>query len=282
MEKQTYYLYSRMAGKILDAIKEGKQVVELSVDLNKTLHRFELKHHCIYFDLVNNLNIEELTYIKKKKNKIFKLKNGNLEPLEYRNDGYYKLVPTNYAPTIEISGIRMHRTKDFDPFNDARLKAGKVVKKGDRVLDTCSGLGYTAIWALKLGARQVVSVERNKYVIKLRKQNPWSHELSDPNMQLVHDDIFEYVRRLKSCSFDAIIHDPPRFSRAGELYGEEFYGQLLRVMTQKGKLFHYTGTPYSARRGNSFMENTAKRLKFAGFKKVFIHQDLLGIYAKKS
>lgn len=281
MKRQTYYLYSHIAGQILTAIKECKPSVNISVDLNKTLRQFELKNNRIFFDPVNHLNTEELEFIKKKENRIFKLENGNLDSLEYRNDGYYKLVPTDYAPTIEISGIRMHRTKNFNPFTDAKLKAEKVVKKEDQVLDTCGGLGYTAIWALQLGARQVVSVERNKYVIELRKQNPWSDKLYDPKIRLVHDDIFEFIKKLKSGTFNAVIHDPPRFSRAGGLYGETFYGQLLRIMTLKGKLFHYTGNPYSVRRGKSFIENTAKRLRSAGFKKISINQNLLGIYAEK-
>lgn len=281
MKRQTYYLYSLIASQILHALSEGKQFVKISVDLNRTFRQFELKKNRIVFDSVNELNTEKLEFIKKKKNKIFTLENGNLDTLDYRNDGYYKLVPTGYAPTIEISGIRMHRTKDFNPFTDAELKAREVVKKRDQVLDTCGGLGYTAIWALKLGAQLVISVERNKYVIDLRKQNPWSNELYDPKIRLVHDDIFEYVEKLKSGSFNAVIHDPPRFSRAGELYGEKFYGQLLRVMIKKGRLFHYTGNPYSVRRGKSFIENTAKRLRSAGFRKVFINQNLLGIRAEK-
>ena len=280
-QNQAYYLFSRVADEILDGIANGKKSVVISVDLNRTFRLFELTRERIVFDPVNELDIEDLRRIKKKENRVFKLQNGSLETLEYRNDGYYKLVPTEYAPTIELSGIRMHRSKDFDPFTDSELKVRQVVNKGDRVLDTCGGLGYTAIWAIRFGARQVVSVEQNKYVIKLRKQNPWSDELNAANIRLVHDDVFQYIKMLENGSFDSVIHDPPRFSRAGELYGEKFYGQLLRVMTGKGRLFHYTGNPYSARRGKSFIENTAKRLKSTGFTKVFIKEDLLGIRAEK-
>ena len=60
---------------------------------------------------------------------------------------------------------------------DAKQKVKEVVMKGNRVLDTCSGLGYTAIWALRTGAQEIVSVECNESVIKLRKENPWSNEL---------------------------------------------------------------------------------------------------------
>ena len=42
---------------------------------------------------------------------------------------------------------------------------------------------------------------------------------------------------------DAVLHDPPRFGIAGELYSQSFYDQLARVLRPRGRLFHYTGTP---------------------------------------
>lgn len=40
------------------------------------------------------------------------------------------------------------------------------------------------------------------------------------------------------------MHNPPRFSIAGELYGLDFYRALYRVLRRDGKLFHYTGEPW--------------------------------------
>ena len=61
-------------------------------------------------------------------------------------------------------------------------------------------------------------------------------------MTLVRGDVA--VDRLAAGSaFDAVLHDPPRFGIAGELYSQAFYDHLARVLKPRGVLFHYTGTP---------------------------------------
>ena len=66
-------------------------------------------------------------------------------------------------------------------------------------------------------------------------------------------------------SVDAILHDPPRFGTAGELYSQVFYDQLARVLRSKGKLFHYTGTPNKLTSGRDVPNEVVKRLQLAGF-----------------
>jgi spermidine synthase len=60
---------------------------------------------------------------------------------------------------------------------------------------------------------------------------------------LTQGDITEQITILPARSVDAILHDPPRFGIAGELYSQAFYDQLARVIRRGGRLFHYTGTP---------------------------------------
>ncbi|MCX8178583.1 MAG: hypothetical protein N3D75_02000 [Candidatus Aenigmarchaeota archaeon] len=62
---------------------------------------------------------------------------------------FYKLVETENWPTVVISGIRMHRTEKIDPKKDSFLKLKSLGKIKGRVLDTCCGLGYTAILSSK-------------------------------------------------------------------------------------------------------------------------------------
>ena len=64
---------------------------------------------------------------------------------------------------------------------------------------------------------------------------------------------------------DAILHDPPRFGIAGELYSQVFYDQLARVLKRDGKLFHYTGNPNKLTTGRDVPREVAKRLEKAGF-----------------
>jgi len=281
MNEVTYYLYSDTARRILTAIAEGRNCLEVSVDLNKSVRTVAIRGDQVEFDACSRLSKNQLRHISKKATRVFVLENSELRVLEYREEGYYKLVPTERAPTVEIDGIKMHRSKGIDPFTDAKLKAKEVVKNCDRVLDTCGGLGYTAIWAMRLGAREVISVECDEFIQRLRRKNPWSDELHHRKIKLVSADISRYIRSLESESFDSIIHDPPRFSLAGELYGENFYGELHRVLIERGELFHYTGNPYIVRRGNTFLLKVAKRLELAGFKKVFPKQHLLGVKAVK-
>jgi len=64
---------------------------------------------------------------------------------------------------------------------------------------------------------------------------------------------------------DAILHDPPRFGIAGELYSQAFYDQLSRVIRPRGRLFHYTGTPNKLTSGRDVPREVAARLQKAGF-----------------
>ena len=84
-------------------------------------------------------------------------------------------------------------------------------------------------------------------------------------MTLTQGDIAEQIVALPDESVDAILHDPPRFGIAGELYSQAFYDQLARVLRRKGKLFHYTGTPNKLTSGRDVPNEVAKRLARAGF-----------------
>jgi predicted methyltransferase len=64
---------------------------------------------------------------------------------------------------------------------------------------------------------------------------------------------------------DAVLHDPPRFGIAGELYAQSFYDQLARVLRPRGSLFHYTGTPNRLTSGRDVPNEVAVRLRRAGF-----------------
>ncbi|HXV21226.1 MAG TPA: methyltransferase domain-containing protein [Desulfuromonadales bacterium] len=281
MNKNGYWFHAAMAREVLGALDRGEERIDISVDLNLSRRTFALGGDELVLDADNRLSRAELRRIAGKENRIFYLQSGELEVLEVRDDGYYKLVPTDQAPLLEISGVKMHISKGVNPFASAGQMAAQVVKKGDRVLDTCSGLGYAAAAALKLGAREVVSVERSATVMALRQKNPWSQGIFDPDIHLVHADIDAYIRELATESFDSVIHDPPRFSLAGELYGEGFYREIYRVLKRRGALFHYTGNPHVVKRGSSFVDQAAQRLRAAGFTRVVKVAELMGVTAYK-
>ena len=281
MSKNSYWFHALVARRILAAMDRGEEKIGISTDLNLSCGIFALCGNELILDAKNRLSREELGRIEGTENRIFRLDDGRLEVLEVRDEGYYKLVPTDQAPLLEISGVKMHISKGINPFESAGRMAGQVVKKGDRVLDTCSGLGYAASAALKLGAREVISVELSSTVMALRKKNPWSQRIFGADIRLVHADIAEYIRELPAASFDVVIHDPPRFSLAGELYGQRFYQEIYRVLKRRGALFHYTGNPNLIKRGSSFVDHAAQRLRTAGFTRVAKITDLMGVTAHK-
>ncbi|BBB29496.1 class I SAM-dependent methyltransferase [Neptunomonas japonica] len=276
-----YYLHAENAKQALAALAKGLASVELSTDLNLSQQRFSLNEQGLILDEDNQLSIDELKYIAKKKQKIFLCCDGEFDPLEDRSSGYYKLVPTAGSPLLEISGVKMHISKGTDPFKSASEMAQQAVHSGDKVLDCCSGLGYAAIAAHRLGAREVISIELSPEVMGLRAQNPWSNDLGNEGITQLKGSSYELIDTMPSNSFDAVIHDPPRFSLAGELYSEEFYSQIFRVLRRNGRLFHYTGNPHLLRKGSGFVDGVIRRLKAAGFKKIEKIDHLMGVSAQK-
>jgi predicted methyltransferase len=182
-----------------------------------------------------------------------------------------KLVPTEWgAPTFEIDGIKMLPTARVSPYADAERKVGLIQPQGKVILDTCGGLGYFAACCLAGHARRVVSYEKNPDVIWLRELNPWSPDHSDSSttespLTLTNGDIVEHIAAFPDRSADAILHDPPRFGIAGELYSQAFYVQLARVLKPGGKLFHYVGTPNKLTSRRDVPNEVANRLRNAGF-----------------
>jgi predicted methyltransferase len=190
---------------------------------------------------------------------------GMFAPAARYSAALVKLVPTEWgAPTFEIDGIKMLPSADVSPYEDAKRKVDRIRPAGKRLLDTCAGLGYFAAWCLAAGAREVRSFEKNPDVLWLRTINPWSPP-ADPRLRLEQGDVAERIRALPAESFDAILHDPPRFGIAGELYAQSFYDELARVMRRRGLLFHYTGAPNRRSSGRDLPAEVSARLRRAGF-----------------
>ncbi|KZC43521.1 methyltransferase [Rhodanobacter sp. FW510-R12] len=182
-----------------------------------------------------------------------------------------KLVPTEWgAPTFEIDGIKMLPTAKESPVADARRKVALVEPRGKVVLDTCGGLGYFAACCLEAGVARILSFEKNADVLWLRTLNPWSPDPDAPasggRLQLTHADVSQAIAQIADASVDALLHDPPRFGIAGELYAQAFYDQLARVLRKGGWLFHYTGSPNKLTSGRDVPREVARRLEKAGFK----------------
>jgi predicted methyltransferase len=188
------------------------------------------------------------------------------EPVARYSGSLVKLVPTEWGPpTFEIDGIKMLPTEQVSPYEDARRKVELIRPAGKVVLDTCGGLGYFAAWCLQGRAAQVLSFEKNPDVIWLRSLNPWSPPPGG-GLTFKQADVAVEIAGLPDQSVGAVLHDPPRFGIAGELYSQAFYDHLARVLKRGGRMFHYTGTPNRLTSGRDVPNEVAKRLRHAGFR----------------
>lgn len=191
----------------------------------------------------------------------------------------YSLYPTPTAPTLLISGIPMHRIKGTDPWQDTLSKV-RVANPRGWVLDTCMGLGYTAIVAART-AERVLTIELDPAVVALARQNPWSQPLfTDPRIQVLIGDGAELLPALASGVFSCVIHDPPTFALAGELYTLEFYREVMRVLRPRGRMFHYIGDPES-KSGRAVTARVRERLRQAGFQRLTPAPRAFGLLAEK-
>ena len=201
----------------------------------------------------------------------------NFEPVARFANSLIKLVPTAWGPpTFEIDGIKMLPTAQVSPFADAQNKVSYIQPRGKVILDTCGGLGYFAACSLVAGASKVLSYEKNPDVIWLRSLNPWSPQPGDV-LQLTQGDVVQQIESLPEASVDAILHDPPRFGIAGELYSQAFYDQLARVLRRNGRLFHYTGSPNKLTSSRDVPHEVTKRLQKSGFDVQQIGDGLLAV-----
>lgn len=193
--------------------------------------------------------------------------------------GWYRsLIRTGGTPTTLVGGFTMHRIKGSDPMDDTREKIRAIRPVSGRVLDTATGLGYTAIEAART-ADHVLTVELDPAAIEIIRYNPWSHDaLTRDNITIVIADVYELIKSLEAGSFDRIIHDPPTLSLAGELYSEAFYRELYRVLARRGRLFHYIGDPES-RSGRRTTDGVIRRLQDAGFERVRRSPKAFGVVA---
>ena len=260
---------SYQAQKLLEANKKDLKETEISLDLNKTLSKIKIEENFFIFPENEKISAEQLKKPIKDDNVCFLIMDNSLVKIQLFSDEtnkFYKLVPTRDAPTIEISGIRMHATKNMTPMEDTKRKIESIAPIHGNILDTCMGMGYTAIASSKL-ADFVITCEKDENVLEIAKYNPWSKELfNNKKISVLKTNVFDEIKVFKSSMFDIVIHDPPRLSLATELYSLDFYKQIFRVLKNNGKLYHYTGSPGSKNRNVNLVGNVSKRLKQAGFK----------------
>jgi len=271
------------ADAILRAHKDGKSAVRISPDLGLTTIEAALCHEGVVFPGGQSLSLQNLAAISAHENACFRLDRNGVEPVRIFSEESgrtYSLVPTSSAPALMICGFLMHRIKGTDPWRAAAGMVEALAPLKGRILDTATGLGYTAIKAAALGA-QVTTIEIDPNIRELAWMNPWSRPLFDnPKISLVSGDCTHEIETFATESLNAILHDPPAFDVAGELYSAAFYRQAWRVLSRNGKMFHYIGDP-SSKSVKKVTTGVVRRMKDAGFRRVVPRPDAFGIVALK-
>ncbi|GJQ15530.1 hypothetical protein GpartN1_g7321.t1 [Galdieria partita] len=204
------------------------------------------------------------------------------------------LVPVTRGspPTVIIGGFTMHRgysgTRPMDPGLDTQRKIDSlypVCPKG-RVLDICTGLGYTAIELLKRypDIEQLITIEVDETMVFLEEVNPWSTGLTEESCGIVHrllGDATKILPKMPDNYFQVVIHDPPAQALQGELYSYDFYCQIARILSPRGQLYHYVGNPNSREAGRLY-KGVVDRLHRAGFGSIVEKSQACGVVGIKT
>ena len=266
---------------LLRAREAGDSSAATSADLGRSETRVTLDEQGVHYPDGELLGWEDAARIAKSTSVCFALVGGEIGEIRVfsqTTNWVRSLYPTRSAPTMLVSGVPMHRIKDTDPWRDTLAKAKTIAPLTGRVLDTATGLGYTAIVASET-ASEVVTIELDPAGLEIARQNPWSRELfARANIQQVIDDAGEIIPTLADASFARIVHDPPQLSLAGHLYSLEFYRELRRVLARGGRLFHYVGDPDSPF-GSRTTSGVMRRLHDAGFRRVVRRPEAFGVVA---
>jgi predicted methyltransferase len=268
---------------VLDAQRNGMGTVNLSLDLGLSTVQLPVDAQGLHLPDGNLLKSVDMEEIAKSTSSCYVIEDGGLSAIQFYSEAterVYSLYPTIGAPTMLVSGIPMHRIKDTDPHQDTLEKIRAIKPMVGQVLDTATGLGYTAIEAART-AEHVTTIELDPAALKVCRLNPWSQELFDnPKISQVIGDSFDVVGEMEEKCFTRVIHDPPAFSLAGDLYSGEFYRELYRVMRNRSQLFHYIGDPES-KSGRSHTLGVIRRLELVGFRQVNRAPRAFGVVAVK-
>ncbi len=266
---------------LLEAREKGQRTAVVSLDLGLTTTEAALQADRIVLPGGQWLTWESIHAIHRAETTCFVVEGHEAEKIQMFSEElnrFYSLMPTRQAPTLLVSGIPMHRIKGTDPTQDTLRKTRTVAPLAGKVLDTCTGLGYTAIEAART-AERVITIELDPTVLDIARLNPWSRPLFDnPRIQQMLGDAFEVVASFEDGIFDRIIHDPPMFSLAGELYSGACYEELYRLLKPRGRLFHYIGD-LESRSGRNVARGVVRRLQEAGFPRIVRRPAAFGVVA---
>ncbi|MBR8729026.1 class I SAM-dependent rRNA methyltransferase [Porphyromonas levii] len=135
-------------------------------------------------------------------------------------------------------------------FLDQRLSRQRVgeLAKDKKVLNMFSYTGGFSLYALRGGARQVVSLDSSAKAIDMLESN-MRLNFSEPELEKhssVVEDAFKYLYDMKEGAFDLIVLDPPAFAKRREVLKNGLQGyrklntEAMRKIASGGLLFTFS------------------------------------------
>ncbi|OLS22868.1 MAG: Polyamine aminopropyltransferase [Candidatus Heimdallarchaeota archaeon LC_3] len=246
-------------------------ILNISLDLNLSISSIQILHSSNQFILPSGEIIDFPKKYKDKTKICYAIENNQIFPLKFFNDRmkfFYKLVPTSNRPILTVSATPFHK-KPFLDFIETMSLKGKV-------LDGGTGLGYSAIIASKT-ADKVITVEWDSNILLMGTYNPYSAELFNNDIiELIEDDITEYISSCENKIFDFIIQDGGMPKSSGTFFSYSHATELFRVLKPKGRLFFYL-PQHGKTKGRDFGAEQIERLKNSGFR--LLERDIDGSFA---
>jgi len=247
---------SRDLRRVQDAIKLGKKEIVVSLDIGITKEKVMLDNK----GFIYKGKTIEIPKIRDDEDSCFFINDGKLQKLQFfshKTNQLYKLVPTSHRPILKVSGTTMHKKEFVERIAEERLR-------GD-VLDSGTGLGYTAIAAAKT-ADSVTTVEIDEEVIFMARLNPYSKDLfENKKIRIIIGDISEEIKKFRTSSFDNIIFDAGTPKSSGDFFSLKNYIEAFRVLKKNGRMYHYLPR-HHIKRGRDFGREVIRRIVKAGFR----------------
>src|SRR5215469_12459772 len=141
---------------LLEARKRGQVVVETSPDLGISTTSVTLSSEGVSFASGERLDWASVEKISQDEVCCYSSSAQGIQAVRTFSTGTNRLcslMPTQGAPSMLIAGFVMHRIKEIDPWQHAQRMIAAIVPVSGSVLDTATGLGYTAILAARTAER---------------------------------------------------------------------------------------------------------------------------------